>query len=280
MDVNQPGGEKPLTSRKNELEGSRGIAWTADGRIVYDSNIGGGSGSIWAVSADGGAASQLFDNKSDTAPEIPADGRMIVFGSLRNGGNQVWRADIDGSNQKQLTDTPGGVPGFSTSRDGRWVLFNPYIGGVYKVSSEGGLATEIVAQGSLCYPQLAPDGSLVAYFFADEQAHRPRIALVSFKDGKLSKTIDLPLTAAPNSTYFLHYRGWHWSSDGRAIVYVNTVGGVSNLWSQPVDGGPAKQLTNFKADRILTFAYSPDGRKLALARASTKSDAVLISEGN
>jgi len=280
VDVDQPGSEKPVTSRKNELEGSRGIAWTADGRIVYDSNIGGGSGSIWAVSSDGGEASQLFDNKSDTAPEIPADGRMIVFGSLRNGGNQVWRADIDGANQKQLTDAAGGVPGFSTSRDGRWIIFNPYTGGVYKTSSEGGPATAVVAHGSLCYPQLAPDGSLVAYLFADEQAHRPRIALVSSEDGKLIKTIDLPLTAAPSSAYFLHYRGWHWSNDGKAIVYVNRVGGVSNLWSQPIDGGAAKQLTNFKTDRILTFAYSPDGRKLALARGSTRSDAVLISEGN
>jgi serine/threonine protein kinase len=280
MDVDRPGSEKSVTSRKNELEGSRGIAWTADGRIVYDSNIGGGSGSIWAISADGGEASQLFTNKSDTAPEIPADGRMIVFGSLRKGGNQVWRADLDGSNQIQLTDATGGVPGFSISRDGRWVIFNPYTGGVFKVSIEGGPATEIVAQGSLCYPQLAPNGSLVAYFFADEQAHRPKIALVSFEDGKLVKTIDLPLTAAPNSAYFLHYRGWHWSTDGKAILYVNTVGGVSNLWSQPIDGGVARQLTHFKTDRILTFAYSPDGRKLALARGSTRSDAVLISDGN
>lgn len=39
-----------------------------------------------------------------------------------------------------------------------------------------------------------------------------------------------------------------------------------------------KQITNFKADGILTFAFSRDGRKLALARGSTASDAVLISE--
>jgi hypothetical protein len=56
------------------------------------------------------------------------------------------------------------------------------------------------------------------------------------------------------------------------------VGGVSNLWSQPTDGGLAKQITNFKTDRILTFAFSPDGRKLALARGKTTSDAVLINE--
>jgi len=277
-DVGQPGNERALTPRKNALEGSRGIAWTSDGRIVFDSNVGDGSGSIWVVRADGGEAVPLLNNKtSDTGPEISADGRAMVFGSLRNGGNQVWRADLDGSNQRQLTQAAGGVPGFSLSRDGGWVIFNPFTGGVYKISIDGGTATALVSKGSLCYPQQSADGTLVAYLFSDERTHRPRIRVVKFDDGTLVTTIDLPLTAASNANA-LFYRGWHWSNDGKAIVYVNTLGTVSNLWSQPIDGGAAKQITNFKADGILTFAFSPDGRKLALARGSTASDAVFISE--
>lgn len=277
--LGQPGSEKALTARKNELEGSRGIAWAGDGRIFFDSNVGGGIGSIWAVSAEGGDATPIINNNtSDTAPEISADGRVLVFGSLRNGGNQVWRAEIDGSNQKQLTNATGGVPGFSVSRDGRWVIFNPYTGGIHKVSSDEAIATTLVSKGSLCYPQLSPDGKLVAYFFSDDQTHRPKIGLMKFDEGTLVKTIDLPLTSAPNPNALLHYRGWHWSPDSQAIVYVNTVGGISNLWSQPTDGGSAKQITSFKTDRILTFAFSPDGRKLALARGKTTSEAVLINE--
>jgi hypothetical protein len=53
---------------------------------------------------------------------------------------------------------------------------------------------------------------------------------------------------------------------------------VSNLWSQPLDGGKAKQITDFKSDLIYNFAYSRDGRQLALARGSHTRDAVLISE--
>ena len=82
---------------------------------------------------------------------------------------------------------------------------------------------------------------------------------MKFDDGTLVKSIDLPLTSAPNSNALLHYRGWHWSPDSQAIVYVNTVGGISNLWSQPTDGGSAKQITSFKTDRILTFAFHPMG---------------------
>ena len=277
--VGQPGSEKPVTVRQNALAGSRGIAWTADRKVVFDSNVN-GKASIWMVSEEGGEAKPLLNNGTDdVAPEISADGRQIVFGSHRNGGVQVWRVDPDGSNEKRLTYEAGGVPGFSVSRDGRWVVYNPFIGGIRKVFTDGGSPTELVAKGSLGYPQLAPDGKLVAYFFKDDQSLRPKIGIIKFDDGTLVKTIDLPLTALPGEFDNLFYRGWHWSPDGSAIVYINTLGGVSNLWSQPIDSGPARQITNFRSDRILTFAYSPDGRQLALARSSRTSDAVLISSG-
>ena len=276
--VGQAGREKLLTGRNNVLDGSRGIAWTGDGRIAFDSNIN-GKASIWTVSVAGGEAKPLINKGTDdAAPEISADGRQIVFGSIRNGGNQVWRMDADGSNEKQLTFEAGGVPGFSVSRDGRWLVYNPFIGGIRKVSTAGGSPTQLVAHGGLCYPQLSPDGNLVAYFYKDEQSLRPEIGIIKFDDGTAVKTIDLPLTAFPGSYDNLFYRGWHWSPDGRALVYINTLGGVSNLWSQPLEGGSPRQITNFKSDRILTFAYSPDGRQLALARGSHTSDAVLISE--
>jgi eukaryotic-like serine/threonine-protein kinase len=277
--VGQAGSEKAITTRRNTLEGSRGLAWTNDGRVVFDSSVN-GKGSIWTVSADGGEANPLIDKGTDdVAPEVSADGKQIVFGSLRDGGLQVWRADPDGSNERRLTNDKdtGGVPGFSVSRDGRWVAYCPFTGGIRKVSTDGGSATELVTKGSLNYPQISPDGRVIAYFFKDEQTLRPKIGLINFDSGAPVKTIDLPLTALPGTYDSLFYRGWHWSPDGRAIVYVNTVGGVSNLWSQPIDGGTSKQITSFKSDRISTFAFSPDGRRLAFSRSTPTSDAVLIT---
>lgn len=275
--VGQPGSEKALTLRKNALEGSRGLAWASDDKVAFDSNTN-GQATIWTVSVGGGEAQRLIDNGTDdVAPEISADGRLIVFGSHKSGGIQVWRMDPDASNQRQLTFASGGTPGFSVSRDGRWIVYSPFTGGIQKISSEGGNPIELVAKGSLSYPQVSPDGNFVAYFFKDEQSLRPKIGIIKFTDGTLVNTIDLPLTALPGTFDNLFYRGWHWSPDGRAIVYINTLGGLSNLWSQPINGGAAKQITNFKSDRILTFAFSPDGRRLAFARSSPTSDAVLIT---
>jgi Tol biopolymer transport system component len=58
---------------------------------------------------------------------------------------------------------------------------------------------------------------------------------------------------------------------------VLTRDGVSNLWEQPLTGGPTNQLTHFKNELILDFAWSFDGKQLAMARGNFNSNVVLIS---
>jgi hypothetical protein len=56
----------------------------------------------------------------------------------------------------------------------------------------------------------------------------------------------------------------------------NTVKGVSNIWPQPLAGGPPQQVTHFTSGQVFNFAWSPEGR-LVLARGSQSSDVVLIT---
>ena len=69
-----------------------------------------------------------------------------------------------------------------------------------------------------------------------------------------------------------------WAPDGRAIVYSEEKDGVSNLWSKPLDGAPARQMTRFREDEIRSFAWSRDGKQLALSRGRSSSDVVLITD--
>jgi hypothetical protein len=50
------------------------------------------------------------------------------------------------------------------------------------------------------------------------------------------------------------------------------------LWLQPLDGSANRQLTHFPSDKIIQFAYSPDGSRLALERGHYESDAVLLRD--
>jgi Tol biopolymer transport system component len=62
------------------------------------------------------------------------------------------------------------------------------------------------------------------------------------------------------------------------LLYSLTRDGASNIWSQPLDGAPAKQLTSFKSDQIFRFSWSSDGKQLVMARGPLNSDVVLITD--
>ena len=67
-----------------------------------------------------------------------------------------------------------------------------------------------------------------------------------------------------------------WTPDGRAIAYVDG-DTQTNLWVQPLDGAPAHQLTHFTDGRTIpTFAWSRDGKRLAVARETVTNDIVLF----
>ncbi|MEP6920545.1 MAG: hypothetical protein ABI967_05415 [bacterium] len=270
---------RAVTARKNVQEGHYAVSWTPDGKLLYDTDAN-GKCSIWIVNADGSDKKPLTDGAADDyAPQGSPDRRTIIFGSRRTDLYEVWRMDADGGNPKQLTEETG-VPSFSVSPDGQWVIYTPFIGGIRKVSVDGGSPIELVTGGDHRNPQLSPDSKLLAYLFSDEQTKRSKLAVINAEGGALIKTFDLPVASLGiyEMGFSALYRGFHWSPDGRALDYINTLSGVSNLWRQPLDGGPTKQITDFKSDLIYTFAYSHDGHSTAFARGSHNRDAVLIGE--
>jgi Tol biopolymer transport system component len=63
---------------------------------------------------------------------------------------------------------------------------------------------------------------------------------------------------------------------GDAIDYIDARDGVANIWRQPLDGGQPHQISDFTSGLIFNFAWSTNGKDLAVARGSTTSDVVRI----
>ena len=59
------------------------------------------------------------------------------------------------------------------------------------------------------------------------------------------------------------------------MTYVSREEGHRDIWSQPVNGGLSKRLTNSKADQIFSFDWSRDNR-LVISHGKSDSDVVLI----
>ena len=66
--------------------------------------------------------------------------------------------------------------------------------------------------------------------------------------------------------------------DGKAVAYPIRENGADNIWLQPLDGAPGRQITNFSADSILQFKFSPDGKKLGVIRQHVEADVVLLRD--
>ena len=67
-----------------------------------------------------------------------------------------------------------------------------------------------------------------------------------------------------------------WTHDNQTVAYVN-VQPKPNIWLQPLDGSAPRQLTHFTDGRqIPDFAWSQDGSRLAIVRATSTTDIVLF----
>ncbi|MFN2530175.1 MAG: protein kinase [Pyrinomonadaceae bacterium] len=250
------------------------VCWTSDGHIVFISNEGGAS-DIWSMDPDGNNRKQLTSGGgSNLSPVVTPDGRYIVFSSTRNGAKNIWRINVDGSNATRLTSGLAElIP--DVSADGKWVAYTVAEGAkptLWKVSIDGGTPVQLTDHfGEM--PTFSPDGQKIAFLYADSPdpyAPPNRIGIIE-ASGTLEKTVEMPPSGTVSAVI-------HWSVDGKSILYSVNMNNVSNIWSQSIDGGPPKQVTDFKDSLMTGFAWSRDGKNLVCSRGVLMRDAVLITD--
>jgi eukaryotic-like serine/threonine-protein kinase len=255
-----------LTSGSGTSEGLTGIACLPNGGVLYTSNAT-GNRDIWSMAADGGSPAQLTMNAGNNLqPAISPDGRTVVFSSDRNGRRNIWSMNVDGSSPKQLTDGGSDVDPQITP-DGKWLLYESSRNGriwVWKQPLAGATSQPLIER-TATNPTISPDGKWIAIYALEEPADRFEIAYMPIAGGEPTK-LSYQVEAA-----------FAWSPDSKAVLFVDSRNGVSNLMSQTLDGRPPKQVTNFTEGTIFNFAWSADGKQLFLARGAINSDVVLIN---
>ena len=248
-------------------------SWLPDNDTIVYRDV---SGSLNAVHKDGREFSLSLPEGHKAVGGISAcgDGRYVTFQAVP--GNNIWRISPNSGGAARITS------GFfdsnpACSPDGKWVVYNslrPDHPSLWRVSIEDGEPTPLVPAESFdAMP--SPSGRLI-YYSAFEWEERPvrtrllRWIVMSATDGKRLFALD-----APDAVTFGVRPAW--SPDESSLDYVVTRKGVSNIWRQPLAGGPPVPITRFSAGKIFSFAWSPDGRWLSLASGANRSDVVLMT---
>ncbi|HKT90260.1 MAG TPA: protein kinase [Candidatus Sulfotelmatobacter sp.] len=250
------------------------VTWTREGKLL----VSGAAGGLMLVNP--GSASQ-----APFAPQVPesnfaracADGHVVFSAvDLKRSALGVFFSNADGSNVKEITS--GKLDAFpACTPDGKTVLYEDGNNLLQRVSVEGGASKQVSDLPVFSRITISPDGRLAAF-------------VTSLPDESHEKLAVLPLDSSQSPRYLTFERprvefsfsftlgAIAFSPDSKGIVYPTRTGDIDNLWLQPLDGSPGKQLTNFKSEFIRDFDFSFDGKQLAVIRGHREADVVLIRD--
>ncbi|MBK7935054.1 MAG: PD40 domain-containing protein [Acidobacteria bacterium] len=268
-----PNGQPTLSQRITEGKHHlfKWVRWTTEGRLLFGSSLG-GRRDVWAMNRDGSGLVQLTaDASKNVMPVASGDGQYIVFGSTRGEDHayHLWRANSNGREPQQLTF---GIEELDPdiTPDGRWVFYTSgKLNGpleeksIWKVSIDGGEPTRFIEKPARA-PDVSPDGKFLLFWYKSDEKTPWSAAIFPLDGDQPAKTLSI----SPGAPI-------HWTTDGKGVSYLVTVAGVSNIWTLPIDGKPARQETNFTTDDIFDFDWSNDG-VLVSSRISRPRDVVSI----
>jgi Tol biopolymer transport system component/predicted Ser/Thr protein kinase len=260
------------------------FSWDGNDHLLLSESV----HNLTRVSTDGRSRATIFSDPhvaSGMASRCPGS-QTIVFIRVdlpASTALRVWRADADGSNPVQLTH--GKQDEFPVcSPDGKWVYFvNAPERQLKRVPLKGDGEAQVVPGSQL--PQtfaaaapfaLSTNGKRLAYGVSvlvdpatKTWAHK--MAVLDIGSQHPPRLLD------PDS----RIDGYPVFAPGdKAIAYTILEKGVGNIWVQPLDGSAGHQLTHFTSEHIDGFAWSPNGKRLAVLRGHENSDVVLLKSTN
>jgi Tol biopolymer transport system component len=249
------------------------LDWTADGNIVSEPHSDGFE--LDTRKPDGtGKIAILNDQWPGSGLSACGDGKHVVFGSLHSSNAlNIWRIDSNGNDLAQVTKgTLDQDP--ACSPDGQWLAYVSSEGGkqaIWRVNLDGTAPQQLFERNSF-NPVISPDGKYVAFLYAEGSgtSYHAKIGVIPAEGGPFVHSFDMPAIAFGKIRF---------TPDGQALAFAGKdEQGVANVWVQPLNGSAPRAITDFKRDTLFDFAWSRDGKQLALSRGQTSRDVVLLTD--
>jgi Tol biopolymer transport system component len=261
------GSSRPLTTG-GMGGGGRTMTWGGGNTLFY--NLG---QNIFRRDLQDSMARQLTSEGTiNLNPAACGDG-SLVYQTFTDDRTAIWRMDADGSNARLIV-SEGNPISPECSPDSMWIAYvhrrpEGQLAAV-RAPINGGASTELIANLARENVHISPDGSLVQAVVWDTASNGTLVQVASATGGPVRYTFKTPVAAGDVS----------WSPDGKSLQYLSFSDGALKLWEQPLTGGTPRQVMAFTDRQIGQFAWSRDGKQLALLRGLNALDIVLMSNFN
>lgn len=257
--------------------------WTADGNVIFsDYNH------LSRIGADRSSPTQLVGDGNAAILELAGCGRYAVYSWAFHGdtnSTNVWRTNADGTSPLKLSDGKDDrAP--ACSPDEKWVYYwDRSLQQLWRVPLDGSGKPEALAASAV--PRTiplgtglssSPDGKLLAYVLFTMPT--PEDPYPQYKVALLDPSSRDSRPRLVDADERISIGGLNFTPDGKAVAYPIRENGVDNLWIQPLDGSTGRKITQFDAEQIFNFRWSPDGKNLCILRGHSDSDVVLIRESS
>jgi dipeptidyl aminopeptidase/acylaminoacyl peptidase len=226
---------------------------------------------IYLVSVGGGAVKQLTkpDKGSASQPRWSPDGKRIAYVT----GGQIWTMKPDGSDTIQITDISSGASGPVWSPDGRWFLFGSDVYPECNGDDACNAREDKKAEDSKVKAHTT-DRLLFRHWNEWRERKRSHVFVVAAVKNSKAREVttgdwDSPPYGASSGTDYA------FSPDGSEIAYlrnpdkVEAISTNSDIWTVPVGGGQAKNITAANKGYEFSPMYTADGKYIIYRSQAT-----------
>ncbi len=269
-------GTEPFSAERSwQIQRVGSPAISPDGRTIvapiktYDPKENKELTDLWLWSADGSVQRALTTNPaSDSSPVISPDGATVAFVSQRNADTapQLYLMSLAGGEPARLTSVPTGVAQPKWFPDGRRIAFLSRVWSDLDTMDKQ--AARLKERADSKSSAQVWDGGPVYFWdtwIDDRQLHVMSVAVTGGDplNHTLGTGFELPRTAVQLDSPLYDI-----APDGRELAFVadsNPAANVVNLdvFTVPVGGTQAMNLTSSNKASDTVPLYSPDGRWLA-----------------